>query len=160
MEFLLDDGGKIWVVDEPLQDTAVSGIRLWLQTGEHLIHRIDGPAIEYADGSKHWYVDGKRHRLDGPATEHADGSKSWWVDNKRHRIDGPAIELADGSKSWVVNGNRHRIDGPAVIGASGRSQFWIRGKRLNFTAHAKKYNIAPNWRKWTDADRLHFRFSL
>ncbi len=34
----------------------------------------------------------KRHRLDGPAIKCADGSKQWWVDGKRHRIDGPAIE--------------------------------------------------------------------
>jgi len=44
-------------------------------------HRIDGPAIEYADGSKSWWVDGKRHRLDGPTIEFADGDKVWWVDD-------------------------------------------------------------------------------
>jgi hypothetical protein len=41
---------------------------------------LDGPAIDWADGSKEWYVDGKLHRLDGPAREGADGTKSWWVD--------------------------------------------------------------------------------
>jgi hypothetical protein len=45
-----------------------------------------------------------RHRLDGPAIEYADGSRTWWVDGKRHRIDGPAIEYADGGKEWWVNG--------------------------------------------------------
>ena len=25
------------------------------------LHRTDGPAIEYADGSKEWYLNGKRH---------------------------------------------------------------------------------------------------
>jgi hypothetical protein len=43
-------------------------------------HRIDGPAIEYADGSKAWYVNGKLHRTDGPAIAYADGDKVWWVD--------------------------------------------------------------------------------
>ena len=44
------------------------------------------------------------HRLDGPAVEQADGGKSWWVEGKRHRLDGPAIEWADGRKEWFVEG--------------------------------------------------------
>ena len=32
------------------------------------------------------------------------GSKSWWLNGKRHREDGPAIEWADGDKSWWLNG--------------------------------------------------------
>ena len=43
-------------------------------------HRLDGPAVEWADGSKAWYVNGKLHRLDGPAVEYADGGKAWYVD--------------------------------------------------------------------------------
>ena len=51
-----------------------------------------------------WYNDKDQlHRLDGPAVEWADGSKSWWVDDKLHRLDGPAVEYADGDKSWYVN---------------------------------------------------------
>jgi hypothetical protein len=71
-----------------------------------ILHRIDGPAVEYADGSKAWYVDGQRHRLDGPAIECADGYKAWYVDGQRHRLDGPAIECADGSKVWYVDDKR------------------------------------------------------
>jgi hypothetical protein len=47
-----------------------------------ILHRIDGPAIEYADGTKCWYVDDKYHRVDGPAAECADGDKEWYVDGK------------------------------------------------------------------------------
>ena len=46
------------------------------------LHRLDGPAAEYADGDKHWYIDGKRHRLDGPASEYADGGKLWYIDDQ------------------------------------------------------------------------------
>ena len=59
--------------------------------------------IEYSDGSKEWFVDGKRHRLDGPAVEYPDGSKYWYVDGKQHRLDGPASEYYDRSKSWWVD---------------------------------------------------------
>ena len=47
------------------------------------LHRLDGPAIEYADGYKVWFVEGKRHRLDGPAVEYADGFKEWYVEGRR-----------------------------------------------------------------------------
>ena len=66
-------------------------------------HRLDGPAIEYADGYKAWLVEGKYHRLDGPAVEEADGDKEWWVNGKLHRLDGPAIEYANGHKAWYVD---------------------------------------------------------
>ena len=75
----------------------------WYNDKEKL-HRLDGPAVEWADGSKEWWVDGKVHRIDGPAFECADGSKSWYVNGERHRLDGPAIEYTDGHKAWWVNG--------------------------------------------------------
>ena len=53
----------------------------WRNSGGKL-HRKDGPAFEYADGSTEWYVDGKRHREDGPAVEFAGGTKEWYMDGK------------------------------------------------------------------------------
>jgi hypothetical protein len=93
-------------------------------------HRLDGPAVEYADEYKAWYVDGKCHRLDGPAMEYADGYKAWFVDGKLHRSDGPAVEYADGGKSWYVDSKRHRLDGPAIEWADGYKEWWINGKIL------------------------------
>ncbi len=46
------------------------------------IHRLDGPAVEWANGYKEWWVKGKLHRLDGPAVEGTNGYKSWWVKGK------------------------------------------------------------------------------
>ena len=40
-------------------------------------HREDGPAIEFINGSKEWYLNGQLHRLDGPAIEYRDGNKYW-----------------------------------------------------------------------------------
>ena len=57
------------------------------------------------DKTIRWYNEKDQfHRLDGPAIERADGRKEWWVDGKLHRLDGPAIEYANGYKSWYVNG--------------------------------------------------------
>jgi hypothetical protein len=69
-----------------------------------IYHRTDGPACEYADGSKVWWVDDKHHRTDGPAIDWANGNKAWYVDGKFHRLDGPACEWSDGTKSWYVEG--------------------------------------------------------
>jgi hypothetical protein len=77
-----------------------------------ILHRLDGPAIEYAtsgkiySGFKSWWVNGKQHRLEGPAVERADFYKAWLVNGKRHRLDGPAIEFSSGSKEWYVNDKR------------------------------------------------------
>ena len=54
-------------------------------------------------GHKYWYANGKRHRLDGPALEYADGTKFWFVNDKIHRLDGPAVEYANGTKEWWAN---------------------------------------------------------
>ena len=39
------------------------------------IHREDGPAIEWFNGDKEYYINGKRHRIDGPAIEKINGYK-------------------------------------------------------------------------------------
>jgi len=59
------------------------------------------------DGDKFYFKDKAMtiyHRTDGPACEWADGSKAWWVDGKRHRLDGPALEWSNGAKFWYVDG--------------------------------------------------------
>jgi hypothetical protein len=41
--------------------------------------------VEYEDGTKVWYLNGKLHREDGPAVESTDGSKAWYLHGERHR---------------------------------------------------------------------------
>ena len=91
---------KIWNKEGSQELT----VKEWFDFNQKLLHRLDGPATEWLDGTKEWYVDGKRHRLDSPAIEYADGTKHWLVDGKRHRLDGPAIEYADGTKNWFIDG--------------------------------------------------------
>ena len=86
-------------MNESLCKVLPDGTKEWRLPNRKL-HRLDGPAVEYANGSKEWWVDGNLHRLNGPAVEYADGSKAWWVDGKLHRLDGPAREWANGHKEW------------------------------------------------------------
>ena len=107
--------------------------------GPNRLHKEDGPAIEHVDGSKEWFVNGKRHREDGPAIELVSGDKEWFVNGKRHREDGPAVEWANG-KMWWVDGKLHRVDGPAVEWADGSIFWWIDAVQLTedeFNNHPK-----------------------
>jgi hypothetical protein len=45
------------------------------------IHREDGPAIEYADGSLEWRINGQIHREDGPAVVYANGDEGFFLNN-------------------------------------------------------------------------------
>ena len=48
----------------------------------NILHREDGPAVEGANGSKYWCLNGKRHREDGPAIEYVGGTKEWFLNDK------------------------------------------------------------------------------
>lgn len=73
-------------------------------------HRIDGFALEYNCGAKHWYINGIRHREDGPAIEWIDENekcliKRYYINGQLHREDGPAIEQDNGSPLYFL-GNK------------------------------------------------------
>jgi hypothetical protein len=70
-------------------------------------HRTDGPAIEYASGTRSWYLNGLLHHTDGPAVEWANGDRDWYLNGLPHRTDGPAREWANGDREWWLNGKRH-----------------------------------------------------
>ena len=59
-----------------------------------------------SDG-KYWYFNNLLHRVDGPATEWNDGTKCWYLNGNLHRIDGPAAEFSDGTKWWYLNDIRY-----------------------------------------------------
>jgi len=124
--------------EEPTMTVNSTGDREWtLSNGK--LHRLDGPAIEWADGTKEWWVNNKRHREDGPAIEWASGKKEWYLNNKRHRVGGPAIERADGFKVWFLKGKCHREDGPAVEYAGGHKEWYLNHKYY------------PEPREWAEA---------
>ena len=112
-------------------DVDSKGTVFWYVNAERtILHREDGPAIEYANGTKAWFIDNERRRDDGPAIEWASGSKEWYTDGKLHREDGPAIERANGTRMWCINGKLHREDGPAIVRADGSKSWFINGARV------------------------------
>ena len=57
------------------------GTKRWYNEADQL-HNPDGPAVIYAHGSQHWYINGKRHRTDGPANIYPNGVKQYWIHGK------------------------------------------------------------------------------
>ena len=50
---------------------------------EDQLHREDGPAVEYVNNCKFWFLNGNLHREDGPALEYSNGVKKWYLNNKK-----------------------------------------------------------------------------
>ena len=77
-------------------------------------------------------LNGKLHREDGPAIEYASGTKCWYLNGLNHRENGPAVEYPNGTKYWLINGLFHRDDGPAVYEIRDDLYLWFyKGKLLN-----------------------------
>ena len=55
-----------------------NGTKQWYNEHDQL-HRTDGPAIIYPNGTQYWYINGTPHRLDGPAIESQDGTQYWYI---------------------------------------------------------------------------------
>jgi hypothetical protein len=61
--------------------------------------------VEFPSRIEYQNEKGQRHRTDGPAVEYKDGVKQWWVNGQCHRENGPAFEYPSGAKFWFLNGN-------------------------------------------------------
>ena len=84
------------------------GYAMWVNKNAEL-HRVNGPAIEWNNGNKEWWIDGKRHRIDGPAI-YFKGHEEWWQTGNLHRVDGPAVKAVKSGvdiKQWWLNGHHY-----------------------------------------------------
>ena len=64
-------------------DKLVSYKERWFDKNGHY-HRLNGPAVTYADGDTSWYRHGKLHREDGPAREWPHDDVEEWFKNDEH----------------------------------------------------------------------------
>ena len=69
-----NDSGVI-IMNESICNVDKYNNKAW-KDSNGMYHRVDGPAVEFADGDKSWYIHGECHRVDGPAVERADGYKA------------------------------------------------------------------------------------
>jgi len=66
---------------------------------EYLIITTEGHKLYYKDADCTIL-----HREEGPAIEFTQGHKSWYQNNLRHREDGPAIMSQLNGNKWFLNG--------------------------------------------------------
>jgi|TARA_R110000851_G_scaffold235107_2_gene387630 hypothetical protein len=96
-----------------------------------------------SDGTKRWFDgNGNVHRTDGPAAIYVDGTKSWYQHGLRHRDDGPAVEFASGHNAWWQHGSVHRDNGPAIIHADGTKEWWLNNRCLPFDEWLDKVDMS------------------
>jgi hypothetical protein len=125
------------------------------------IHREDGPAVIYLDGTQVWYQYNQKHRLDGAAFIAPRGAQVWYQNNQRHRLDGPAVVYADGRQDWYQNNQLHRVDGPAVIHANGGQDWWLYGVEYEEDTHPgnvfrKEHNLPLKYEDWPKEMKVLF----
>ncbi|HMC00637.1 MAG TPA: hypothetical protein VKN14_06335 [Flavobacteriaceae bacterium] len=167
----LPNGTKVWALNSECLD--INNFR-WDKV---ILHREnDKPAIEYSNGTKYWYKNGKIHREnDKPAIEWSNGSKFWYNKNgrfiKREDKTPTKMKIKNGTEVWVLNEQEldsnnfdwykakiHREnDLPAVICSNGTKQ-WYKDNKL----HRDNDNpaiIFPNGTKyWYNQGKLHRNF--
>ena len=103
---------------------------------------MENYTVKAFDDRTIWIQNGKLHRLDGPAAIYNNGTEFWFQNGKRHRLDGPAIEWADGTEFWLQNDKFHRIGGPAIERADGSVEYWEKGKRIPDPKKTKEMTVA------------------
>lgn len=89
-----------------------------------VVRRVDG------NGNVTYMNKSRLHREDGPAREFSNGDKEWWVDGLLHRVDGPAIDRVNGQQFWYIKGLLHREDGPAAIYPNSSATHYLNGRSI------------------------------
>jgi hypothetical protein len=107
------------------------------------LHREDGPAVVYNNGTVFYYKDGRRHREDGPAAEFADGMVVYYINGHIHREDGPAQILPNGEETYSL-----------YVGSCGENNFYAEHSiwpgRVNYRVTVNGHSLSPevarlNW---------------
>lgn len=63
----------------------------------------------HENGTKEWYRLDVLHREDGPAVEYANGDKEWWWRGKRFRIDDGPVAIYGNKEYWYKYGDFEKV---------------------------------------------------
>ena len=69
------------IEEKPMLFETPAGDKFWKNRAGNW-HRTDGPAIEYANGTKYWFNNGKYHRIGGPAIVYNTGLSVYYIMGK------------------------------------------------------------------------------
>lgn len=71
MEYIDSDGQVLICITKP--------IKTYYCNSSGKLHRLDGPAIEYKNGSCEWFKNGRDHRIGGPAYFDSENNYPQWA---------------------------------------------------------------------------------
>ena len=92
---------------------------------------------------KCWVKDSAYHRKDMPALEYADGDKEWWFNGRRHRniLQGPAVLLKD-ETYYFMHGQQFNV----YIQENGTKEIYSFRRNANspkLTLHSSEHCYIP-----------------
>jgi hypothetical protein len=85
-----------------LAECPISGTKSWLDAAGYE-HRLNGPAVIYADGDMMWYRHGQLHRDDGPALDWPSENRFEW-----YKDDEPYEPSAHELMVWKMKKNQKK----------------------------------------------------
>lgn len=131
-----------------------------------LLHREDGPAIEYFSKEIYGITDtcvfaNTNEDPNGAIITEQNAfvsfgqqstSKYYYQNGQLHRDDGPAIDLNTGEKAYYQHGQLHRLDGPARIRPEytdsphlAREEWYVNGKPHRVGKPALIFHKSEHW---------------
>ncbi len=66
----------------------------------------------YENGTRYWYQNDKLHRLDGPAVEYADGTPKWWINGKQfteEEFNQQTKKSTYENKTVIIDGIKYKL---------------------------------------------------
>jgi hypothetical protein len=93
-----------------------------------LHHNPEGPAVIAYDGlhKEYWYK-GMRHRIEGPAIQYADGDYEYFEQGRRHNLKGPA-KCIDGVVEYWIDGRQYLSEDEYIMKLFAMG--YVNGKKL------------------------------
>lgn len=127
------------------------------------LHREDGPAIEYTNGDKEWYLNGKLHREDGPARLiRNETHQEWYKNGQEHSYNGqPSIFIMKPTENyirWAENG-QNIIDISLEDGKITEIFVYESENEMNYDPSIPVRLAIDGGKLYTDKTQMPWRFS-
>lgn len=88
---------------ESVRSIDQAGSEIWHRVDQpDIIHREDGPAIIWDDGSKFWYYDGVNHNENGPSAIYRTGKVYWHYHGMHLEFDEWCVTTGKTSEDKLV----------------------------------------------------------
>ncbi len=118
----------------------------WYQQG--FLHRLDGPALRWQDGSQEWFVADQRHRERLPAVVGSDGLREWHFSHTSVALEDAEFDLSYYRMMFNAE-NFYRERGPSVILGDG-TRFWGGSREYKHTVVGVEDTRWPKSGPWIE----------